>query len=483
MKKKVFYFISSLLIGLSCAVILASIDKRPLAGLRFSDKIQTTSNIQGNAVFVGGKGYGGDLAIIAASKMCNGQDNRVVAIGANADGSFDELSSSSHCLLGKGDYVLGLTDESIGKAFNKGDSDDKCLKVQVFVRAGCKYCTRLKSVLIDSKRKYGDGISITYHDISGNNERILYEAYRILYAIEEGATTVPAVFVSDAFLLGKNAVAEIENVLAQVLAHEKKSATRFPTAEEINNAEVVLTRRFENISYPAVIFGGLIDGLNPCVFSTLIFLTSLLMVSGVSGSRLLAVGSVYCLACFLSYLALGLGIFRFIRFFTGLEYLRFALELSLAFLLFFLAVISFVDAWKYEKSRDEKDVKLKLPAPLKNMIHRLLKSGLQSRWFLPGIFVTGVIVTFLEAACTGQVYIPTMALLAKNSFAGKWLFFLVLYNVMFIIPLIVVFMAVYSGIDKFRLIEWSRKDVVAGKIAMGFLFLFLDVLFLVSIFI
>jgi hypothetical protein len=208
---------------------------------------------------------------------------------------------------------------------------------------------------------------------------------------------------------------------------------------------------------------------------------SLLTVSGVSGNKLLAVGSVYCLACFLSYLALGLGIFGFIRLFTGLEYLRFALELSMAVLLLFLAAMSFIDAWKYGISHDEKDVKLKLPRLLKNIIHKLLKSGLYSRWLLPGIFMTGVIVTLLESVCTGQVYVPTMALLANNSIAGKWFFFLVLYNVMFIIPLIVVFMTVYSGIDKFKLIEWNRKDVVAGKIAMGCLFLFLDVLLLLSV--
>jgi cytochrome c biogenesis protein CcdA/glutaredoxin len=361
----------------------------------------------------------------------------------------------------------------IEKTINKSDSDDKCLKVQIFVRAGCKYCARLKRALADTGGKYGNKVSIIYHDISGNNERILYEAYRILYDIDEGATTVPAVFMSDRFLIGKNAVGKIDKEISQALTHEKISATRVPTVDEINNAEDVLTRRFERLSYPVVIFAGLIDGINPCVFSTLIFLMSLLTVSGISGNKLLAVGSVYCLACFFSYLALGLGIFGFIRLFTGLEYLRFALELSMAFLLLFLAAMSFIDAWKYGKSHDEKDVKLKLPALLKNIIHKLLKSGLYSRWLLPGIFVTGVIVTFLESICTGQVYVPTMALLANNSLAGKWFFFLVLYNVMFIIPLIVVFMAVYSGIDKFKLIEWSRKNVVAGKISMGCLFLLL----------
>ncbi|MFZ2657937.1 MAG: alpha/beta family hydrolase [Victivallales bacterium] len=485
-------------------------------------------NAGGNDVFIGGQGDGGRLAIIAASKMDDGKIMGVFSIGSNADWPFEELSPAAHVknlkvplllihggkdtkvyfgeserlknlsadnkvnveseiitgadhyLLGKRDYAIRSIDDFINKKLNKSNSDDKSLKLQVFVRAGCRYCARLKKVLLDAGRKYGDKVSVTYHDISGNNERIRYEAYRILYDIDEGATTVPAVFMSDRFLVGKKSIWGVDNEISQALKHEEISATKVPTVEEIRNAEDVLTRRFERISYPAVIFAGLIDGINPCVFSTLIFLMSLLTVSGVSGNKLLAVGSIYCFACFLSYLALGLGIFGFIRLFTGLEYLRFALELSMALLLLFLAVISFIDAWKYRKSHDEKDVKLKLPKLLKNIIHKLLKSGLNSGWLMPGIFVTGVIVTLLESVCTGQVYVPTMALLANNSLAGKWFFFLVLYNVMFIIPLIVVFMAVYSGIDKFKLIEWSRKDVVAGKIAMGCLFLFLDILLLVS---
>lgn len=485
-------------------------------------------NTEGRSVFIGGQGDGGRLAIIAASKMPDAKIWGVIAIGTSADWPFEELSPAAHVknlkvplllihgekdsknyfgeserlkkicdenmvaarceiIRGAGHYLndrrilaVGMVDGFVSEGINKRNSDVKSLRVQVFIRAGCKYCKKLKKELSDIKEKYGEDISITFHDIFENDERILYEAYRILYDIDDGASTVPAVFVSDIVSVGREAIGKIDKEISELLSNGKRIATKAPSNDEIKMAEQVLTRRFEKISYPTMIFAGLIDGINPCVFSTLIFLMSLLTVSGVSGNKLLAVGSVYCLACFLSYLALGLGIFSFIRLFTGLEYLRFALELSMAFLLLFLAAISFIDAWKYGKSHDEKDVKLKLPIFLKNIIHGLMKNSLHYRWLIPAFFVTGVIVTFLESVCTGQVYVPTMALLANNSLAGKWFFFLVLYNVMFIIPLIVVFVTVYSGVDKFKLIEWSRKDVVAGKVLMGFLFLVLDIVLILT---
>ena len=81
-----------------------------------------------------------------------------------------------------------------------------------------------------------------------------------------------------------------------------------PPPESPGGGEVLLRRRAASFTVAAVAAAGLADGINPCVFSTLVFLFSLLAVSGVRGRKLLLVGAVYCLACFLSYLALGIGL-------------------------------------------------------------------------------------------------------------------------------------------------------------------------------
>ncbi len=64
---------------------------------------------------------------------------------------------------------------------------------------------------------------------------------------------------------------------------------------------------------PLVLANGLADGLNPCAFSTLVFLVSLLAVARVRGRRLLAVGASFCAATFLAYTALGLGLLQALR--------------------------------------------------------------------------------------------------------------------------------------------------------------------------
>ena len=69
---------------------------------------------------------------------------------------------------------------------------------------------------------------------------------------------------------------------------------------------------------PVIIVAGLIDGINPCVFSTLVFFMSLLAVAKIKGRKLLLTGSAYCTACFITYFLMGFGVLNALRFLSGL---------------------------------------------------------------------------------------------------------------------------------------------------------------------
>ncbi len=62
-----------------------------------------------------------------------------------------------------------------------------------------------------------------------------------------------------------------------------------------------------------VFLAGLLDGINPCAFTTLIFLISYLRLAGKKGKQILFIGGSFTLAVFLTYFLVGLGAFRFIR--------------------------------------------------------------------------------------------------------------------------------------------------------------------------
>ena len=66
--------------------------------------------------------------------------------------------------------------------------------------------------------------------------------------------------------------------------------------------------------------------------------------------KLLLVGSIYCLACFLSYLALGFGLFRFLKLLSGFRYVQSGIEYFLILLLLVFAFLSFRDAWRFRRT-------------------------------------------------------------------------------------------------------------------------------------
>ena len=73
--------------------------------------------------------------------------------------------------------------------------------------------------------------------------------------------------------------------------------------EESSAAMQRIIDRFESFGVFAVAFFGLLDGLNPCAFATIIFFVSYLTLSGRQGKEVLAVGAAFTLGVFVAYLS------------------------------------------------------------------------------------------------------------------------------------------------------------------------------------
>lgn len=233
----------------------------------------------------------------------------------------------------------------------------------------------------------------------------------------------------------------------------------------------LIEQRFQRLTLFSVILAGLVDGINPCAISTLIFLVSVLVIAGFKNSRLIIVGTAYCLASFLTYTAIGFGLFRFIHSMEGLPFVRRGLELAMAGILIVMAYFSFRDAWKYSLSKDPDSITLKLPRRIKLIINSMMRLFATARHALLAAFFIGVLVTLLETVCTGQVYVPTLVLIIKSGASPVLgLIYLLLYNLMFILPLVIVFGLILYGIKVQHLLDWSKQQVVKSKIIMGCLF-------------
>jgi len=232
--------------------------------------------------------------------------------------------------------------------------------------------------------------------------------------------------------------------------------------------ESVLRKRLGSMTVATVALAGLIDGLNPCAFATLIFFITLLAVAGKRGGELIAVGIGFCTAVFLTYFLLGFGVFHVIQKFTALHRAGEALRWVMVVVLAGLCMLSFKDALAFGKTGQTRAVSLQLPGTIRKRIHGIMRSRLTARRLFLGSFTIGWLVTLLESICTGQFYVPTLVYLSRQAAVGRQaLGLLTIYNVMFVIPHVLVFVAAYRGVTNERLLAWSRANAVWSKVLLG----------------
>jgi cytochrome c biogenesis protein CcdA len=338
-----------------------------------------------------------------------------------------------------------------------------------FRQFGCDECDRAEIDLRYIEQKYPQ-LRVQHFDIQEDASLNEYLSQRAGVPTAK-RLTAPSFFVAASYLLGDEIrAAAIERLIQPYLA----SGAEEPWAGwegAQTQAEQTILERFRSLGLWTVVGAGLLDGVNPCAFATMIFLISYLSVRKRKGVALLATGATFTAGVFVAYLSVGLGLMRFL---TALPVLntvgRWLYGLTLV-LCVALAWGSFSDFRKAREGR-LKDMSLKLPERLRSWIRRLIREGSQASNFVLASLLVGFAVSIVELACTGQVYLPTIVfVLGLPEWRARAALALIAYNVMFVVPLIVVFLVAYLGTTSQQLTQWMTRNAAAVKLATGMLFL------------
>lgn len=268
---------------------------------------------------------------------------------------------------------------------------------------------------------------------------------------------------------------------------------------EVKRSHPASLNRFLSFGLFTVLGAGLIDGVNPCAFTVLVFFISFLNFVGYRKKELLLLGIVFILSVFFTYILIGIGLFKFIQSLEVFGLLSKIIYLAVAWLTIILGMYSIYDWYIYKKTGNPDRLKLKLPSFIKLKIQRIVQGA--SRPVKPGvspgngsanrkrtlielaiaIFASGFVVSLLESVCTGQTYVPTIAYVLKtSSLRSKAFFYLVLYNLMFILPLVIIFLAALRGVTSEMFSKIVRRHLGAVKLLTAALFFLLGVLLLIA---
>jgi len=109
-------------------------------------------------------------------------------------------------------------------------------------------------------------------------------------------------------------------------------------------------------------------------------------------------------------------------------------------------------------------------------------SSRAARGLIVGSVLVVFLVSLLESLCTGQVYLPTIVLVCRSpSLRGRAVSYLLLYNLMFIAPLVAILAVAQVGVSSERLGDFLRRHLAAFKLAMALLFAALGALVLTTV--
>ncbi len=353
---------------------------------------------------------------------------------------------------------------------------DLPIYIGYFYQTGCKECSRVEADLNYLRTKYPQ-MQIAEYNIYDHADLAAWMTARI---DPELAFQSPALFIGDQYLFGSDIFPE--NVIP-ILEQYKATGTE-PVWETYNPEEGQRTiiERFKNMGWLAVVTAGLIDGINPCAFATLIFFVSYLTLSGKTRKEVLLVGGGFTLGVFLAYFAIGLGLYQVLELVSDtLKIVARVVYILTGIFCLILAVLSFLD---YRKARqgEVSEMMLKLPEPLRKRINATIRRGRNARSYVLGAFVAGLFISFLELACTGQVYLPTIIFV--SSIPGlklRAIFYLLIYNLLFVFPLTVIFILVYYGTTSKDLTHFLQKKAAAIKFGMAVVFVALGGWLLISL--
>jgi cytochrome c biogenesis protein CcdA len=338
---------------------------------------------------------------------------------------------------------------------------------------GCIHCEGVKKKLGEWVTKFPDLRIGTFDMTKDENERIgeaLLEIYRVS---EYKRPAIVKLYIGEDYLAGEEfRYEDFEKLVSKYQGKGASPPWEKVTQEALMKGEQTIIDRFKKFSLGAVLIAGFIDGLNPCAFATIVFLVSYLSFLGKKSKEILIYGIIFTFGVFIAYIIAGVGLMAGFRQLSGFPMVTKGIYLVIALLAFLLGIISFYDYILYRRGQGAK-MKLQLPMALKKKIHGIIRVQTRSsKAGFIGTFVLGFVIAATEVVCTGQVYLPTIGYimtipkLRVNAFLN-----LILYNIMFIIPLVGIFVAAFFGVTSERMALATKKHTGTVKLLTAILFI------------
>ena len=309
----------------------------------------------------------------------------------------------------------------------------------------CPHCQKVKEY-IDAKSLQGK-IKIIELTNNENIEQFNKECDRL--GISPESRGVPLLVVGNKYYLG-------DSEIIKFLASKEKEPTKQDSSNALNSKDT------QRLGILPVIMAAFTDAINPCAFAILILLMSTLLTKE-SKKQAIFSGLLFVLVVYVVYLFLGLGFYKVLSFVNFSKWLRLAAKI----LAIILGLLNIKDAFWYGKL-----FVMEVPFKWRPKLKALIKSITSP---ISVIVIAGLVGLFL-LPCTSGPYLVILGMLATHNNFAYAFSLLLLYNFVFVLPMLAIVALAYKGIDLQKLEVARKQNIKLTHLIVGIVLLILGII-------
>lgn len=213
---------------------------------------------------------------------------------------------------------------------------------------------------------------------------------------------------------------------------------------------------------PLVFMSALLDSIHPCSFSILLITIAFLFGMQMTRKRILEVGGTYIAGIFAAYFLIGLGILKVLHLFNTPHFMG---KLGATMLIAF-GLINIINEFF-----PRFPVKLRLPHSAHSSMSRLI-----DRASMPAAFGLGLLVGVCQFPCMGGPYLMVIGLLHDQVTYLRGFGYLLLYNLILALPLVVVLIIAANKNLVEKMQTWQKEERSLMRLGGGIAMVILGIL-------
>ena len=221
----------------------------------------------------------------------------------------------------------------------------------------------------------------------------------------------------------------------------------------------------ERLTLGAVVAAAALDSINPCDFAVMVLLLGTLLVVG-KRTKVLWAGLAFAAGVFVTYYIMGFVLYSILGITVGTRF-RVPFIYAVSSLAILVGLWEMKDLLWYGKF-----FSIEVPERWKPSVKKLTAKALS----VPGAFVVGLIDALFLAPCTSGPYLVILTLLSQTTTRVQGALWLLLYNFIFILPLIAIAFLVHLGLTTTARAErWRQAKLGWLHFTTGLVMVFLGV--------